>query len=250
MPLIQFRLAPARRSCAGRGSGGFVLAAAGLVLFALGGAAVFLKRTPPRSAPRDVALAPIRTEEPMPANFRAPDPEARPPLPIAAKNAPPPADPNDLNAMTESESGNEICSPQTGVVKELPHAVGARLRAGATLFVLDGAGAEENLKEARFRRDVAQATLDGRTLELKRIRELREQNVATGAELEQAEQAVKEATAELGVAEAGVSFAQHLRETLTVAMPFDGVVVRRNADVGQMLQAGQAVVTVRRLQPR
>ncbi|MBI2894370.1 MAG: efflux RND transporter periplasmic adaptor subunit [Deltaproteobacteria bacterium] len=136
-----------------------------------------------------------------------------------------------------------INARSAGVVRDIRADVGAQVRAGGALAVIESAavGADaSSLRAARTRVEVAQANLD-------RASRLRDEGIsperdvlAARRELEESRAALAAAGAALGVVGTGAGSTG--RYTLT--SPIAGVVVRRNATLGQLVGVEGALFEV------
>lgn len=125
-----------------------------------------------------------------------------------------------------------------GYVKEWHHDIGALVTEGEVLAELDTPELDQQLIQAqadvdRFSADVALArsTLD-------RWKKLVATNAVTAQELEQRENSYRAAQAQLASAKANVNRLQVQNDLAMIPAPFDGVVVARNKDIGDLINAG------------
>jgi RND family efflux transporter MFP subunit len=118
----------------------------------------------------------------------------------------------------------------SGRVEQYQAFPGQTVRAGDLLVALD-------VGEIVARVDSATATLENADRELGRYRRLSEQNAVTRQELEAAEARQKVAAATLAEAKTLLGYAR-------VTAPFDGVVTRKLADVGDLAMPGKALLEI------
>lgn len=146
----------------------------------------------------------------------------------------------EIRARYESQLGFRTAGK---IVKRLVD-VGSPVRKGQPLMQLDptqetlqavAAGAEADAAKSR----VAQARVD-----VHRIEQLLARNFASQAELDQQRLALSQAEAQLRSALAREKLNANLRGFTTLVADRDGVVSAISAEAGQVVGAGQAVVTV------
>lgn len=116
----------------------------------------------------------------------------------------------------------------SGRILELPVVAGQNVRADDTLAVLDA-------REIRARLDQAIAVRDQAAGDLARFTTLLRQEAVTRAEFDAVQ-------ARQRVAEAAVTEAETLLAHTRVTAPFDGVVVRKHADVGDLASPGRMLL--------
>ena len=125
-----------------------------------------------------------------------------------------------------------------GALEEIRFQDGERVKAGQVLFVVEQPPYVAQLK-------LNQATLDKDRADYKRQSELLKQNANSQSNVESS-------LANLQQAEANVAIAQLNLDYTTVKAPFDGVVGRRQVDVGNYVgatQGGTVLATVMQLSP-
>ncbi len=116
----------------------------------------------------------------------------------------------------------------SGRIVELPVVLGQTVKTGQLLARLDA-------PEIKARLAQAEASLQQAERDWKRISSLFEQQAATRADYDGAE-------ARYQVAKAGVAEARALLDYIEVKVPFDGVVTRKDADVGDLAAPGKPLV--------
>lgn len=143
---------------------------------------------------------------------------------------------------TVSAPGAEIVitAPQQGRVVALPHGEGDRVKKGELLvefeipsLAADLASKESALTQAKARVANAQAARD-------RLAGLQTRGIAARREVEDAERDLAEAQAGVQEASAGLEAARQLLARQRVTAPFDGVVVRRQHNPGDLVDASAA----------
>lgn len=117
-----------------------------------------------------------------------------------------------------------IASRAAGNLIEQPVDEGDQIRQGQTLARLDDADLANTVQELDARARLAR-------LNLERMRELAQRKVVATVDLDQAR-------AELDAAEAVLRRAQAQRGFLTLSAPADGLILRRDGEVGQFIPTG------------
>lgn len=107
---------------------------------------------------------------------------------------------------------------------------GAQVKKGDVLVEIDHRLAQANFDKAKAKADLAQ-------IELARMQRLAKEGSATPQARENAQAAAATAAAELTQAQVAL-------ENTTLRAPFDGVVVQKLAEVGNLLENGQTAVVV------
>lgn len=142
-----------------------------------------------------------------------------------------------------------VSSKITGKVMEVLVEEGMEVKEGQILARLDSSNVDVNLRLAEAQLEAArsalhetQANLELAERELKRARELAAEEIASQSDLERAETQVKALRSRLERQEAEVAVAdrqvmvmrQQIEDTI-IRAPFDGVVISKNAQPGEMI---------------
>ena len=142
-----------------------------------------------------------------------------------------------------------ITAPQPARVMEIPHGEGDRVGRGDLLvrfeipsLAADVAARESALAQANARVANAQAARD-------RLAGLQERGVAARREVDDAERDLAEARAAVAEDNAGVEAARQLLARQKVVAPFDGVVVRRWHNPGDLVDASNTDPVLRFADP-
>lgn len=122
-----------------------------------------------------------------------------------------------------------------GRIQRIHFTEGGRVSAGQPLFTLDPSLAQASLNEA-------QANLENSRRTATRTGQLVEQKLVAQADHDRARAA-------LGVDQARVASARTALSKMTLRAPFSGQVGLRNVSVGEVVNAGQELVTLVRLDP-
>jgi RND family efflux transporter MFP subunit len=147
--------------------------------------------------------------------------------------------PGTMQAYVESP----IYARTSGYVKKWYHDIGARVRAGEPLADIDAPEVDQQLSQARADLATAQANANLSRITANRFQELIKTDGVSKQEVDNAvgDLAAKEAT--VNSAEANVRRLQELEGFKHVTAPFNGVVTRRQTDIGQLVNAGNGGVT-------
>jgi multidrug efflux system membrane fusion protein len=114
--------------------------------------------------------------------------------------------------------------------------IGDRVRQGELLAVIDAPEGDQELLQARAARDQVKARLGLAESSLARWQGLRD--VVSQQALDERQAAVHQGQADLNAAEANLQRLTQLKSFRRIVAPFDGVVVRRNVEVGGLIAAG------------
>jgi HlyD family secretion protein len=112
-----------------------------------------------------------------------------------------------------------------------------RVKAGQVLLRLDPTNLQARLRQAQAQAASAQASLALATANLERNRQLVAQNFISALALDQGQREFDAARANVELARAQVDAAQADVNNSVIRSPIDGVVIRRNIDVGQTVAA-------------
>lgn len=125
--------------------------------------------------------------------------------------------------------------------------LGARVKKGQVIARLDPQDANLNAAASRATLASADSDLEFARAELARYKELREKNFVSQGVYDQKDNAFKAAQARRDAAQAQAGVAGNQAGYATLTADADGIVTAVNADAGQVVAAGQAVVRIARL---
>ena len=114
----------------------------------------------------------------------------------------------------------------------------ARVTKGQALVQLDRRDYDAALVQANAGLELARATLELKGLEVKRLRVLRSQDVASQSQLDVKESELRVAAAQVRQAEAAISQALVNLDYTTLRAPSDGVILAKLKEVGEMAVPG------------
>lgn len=134
-----------------------------------------------------------------------------------------------------ASQGTQVRAEVEGLIRSVHFESGARAKAGDILLKLDTDLEEAQLKEAEVAADWARTAL-------KRARELNKSRNISQAELDEAENALRQA-------EARLHYMRTVIEKKTLRAPFDGQLGIKQVSNGQFLEKGGVVVSLQALNP-
>src|SRR2546421_2296352 len=144
-----------------------------------------------------------------------------------------------------------VASKGTGRLVYLGVVEGDRVRAGQVIARVEDADVKAQLAQAQANVQVSRAELHDAERSLARERLLSDSGFSSQASLDAAEARYERVRAGIAAAEAAVEAAQVALENTVVRAPFDGTVLTKNADVGEVVAplaasafSKSAVVTV------
>ena len=146
----------------------------------------------------------------------------------------------EVRARVESRLGFRVGGKITRRQAEL----GQHVQAGQALAQLDPQDFKLATEGARAQHAAALTNRDLAAADLKRYRELREQNFISGAELERRESTWKAAQAQLEQAQAQLSSQGNQASYTTLVSDVAGVITAIEAEPGQVVTAGAPVVRI------
>jgi RND family efflux transporter MFP subunit len=112
---------------------------------------------------------------------------------------------------------------------------GDRVRAGQVIARLEDSDVRAQLAQAQANLELSQADLHNAEQSLERARALRDSNFATRAGVDSSEARYLQVKSGIAVARAQVQGAEVALENTVIRAPFDGTVLSKNADVGEVV---------------
>ena len=146
----------------------------------------------------------------------------------------------EVRPRIESRVGFQV----GGRITERRVEIGQKVKAGQALAVLDAADYQLAAAAARAQLAAAQVDRDQQRADFKRFEELNRQGFISGAELERRRAALDAAEARFEAAAAQASVSGNQTAYATLRAPEAGVVTAIDAEVGQVVAAGQSVVRI------
>jgi RND family efflux transporter MFP subunit len=128
-----------------------------------------------------------------------------------------------------------VASKGTGRLVYLAVVEGDRVRAGQVLARLEDSDVRAQMAQAQANLQLSQSDLHNAERSLARAHALRDSNFSTTASVDSAEARYLQVKSGIAVAEATVQVAQVALENTVIRAPFDGTVLTKNADVGEVV---------------
>jgi len=158
--------------------------------------------------------------------------------------------PGTLLGVTEST----VYARSNGYVVRWVKDIGSTVKKGELLAEITAPEIDQEIAQAVSARDQAAASASLAKSTADRWQALRQRDAVTQQDLDERLSAYNQAAANLGAAEANVGRMRQLQGFNQVLAPFDGVVTRRNIDVGDLVNAGnggigQALFSVAQVDP-
>jgi multidrug efflux system membrane fusion protein len=143
-----------------------------------------------------------------------------------------------------SEDRVEVASRLSGYVYDLQVHEGEYVKKGQVLFDVDPTSVKAQIQEAEAESTKAKAALAEARENYKRYKNFYEQQAATKEQYEHYEKGYKVALGSYQAAEAALARARSQLKYAEVRAPFDGVVVSKFADNGQLASPGTPVLVL------
>jgi RND family efflux transporter MFP subunit len=129
----------------------------------------------------------------------------------------------------------EVASKATGRLVYLGYREGDKVKKDDVIARIESADMEAALAQAKANLGVSKAELNDATKSLERVKQLFGQNLASQADVDAAQFRFDRVIASIAANEAGVKAAQVNVENTFIRAPFDGTVLTKNADVGEVV---------------
>ncbi len=142
--------------------------------------------------------------------------------------------PGTLQGAIEST----VYARSNGYVVRWMKDIGSQVKKGEVLAEITAPEVDQELLQAVSSRDQAAASASLAKSTADRWAALRQKDAVTQQDLDERSSAYNQAAASLAAADANVRRLQKLQGFNQVVAPFDGVVTRRNVDVGDLVNAG------------
>ena len=146
----------------------------------------------------------------------------------------------DKLALPGTLQGNvqaPIAARANGYLKRWTKDIGSRVERGELLAEIETPEIDQQLSQSIAARDQAAASLSLSRSTVERWEGLRKKDVVSQQDLEEKRSAVTQQQANLAAADANVQRLRQLESFKRVVAPFDGVITRRNVDVGDLIDA-------------
>jgi RND family efflux transporter MFP subunit len=142
--------------------------------------------------------------------------------------------PGTLQGVIEST----VYARSSGYLKRWTKDIGAPVKKGELLAEISAPEIDQQLHQAEAAQAQSASSEALAKSSAERWQSLRQKDAVTQQELDERLSAYNQAQADLAAAEANVSRLRSLQGFNKVAAPFDGVLTRRNVDVGDLINAG------------
>jgi RND family efflux transporter MFP subunit len=192
------------------------------LIIVLGAAVLFLGIRPRLQSAQELAS---RTSGTLPVNV------------VTARRAPATEGlllPGTLQAFEDTS----IRARTSGYISRWDVDIGDRVKRGQTLALIDSPEVDQELNQARANLEQALANLELARVTAVRWKALGLQNAVAQQDVDQKAADFEARKADVDAARANVERLEQLKGFETVTAPFDGVISRRNVDVGTLIGAG------------
>ena len=142
-----------------------------------------------------------------------------------------------------------VASEVQGLVTKLHVDEGDAIARGAALLEIDPERRRLELASRQARVEEAEAGFADQERQTERVRELSQAKIASDAQLDQGELALRLAKSRVNAARAELGLAERALRDATVVAPFDGLVARRHVSQGEFVAAGSPLVDLVALDP-
>ncbi len=142
--------------------------------------------------------------------------------------------PGDVAAFTDAQ----IRARVNGYIREWKHDIGAHVKAGETLAIIDAPELEQQLEQAKGEQAKAEAHVQLAKLTSKRWAALRASTAVSQQSVDEKSGDFNAKIADVAAARANVERLKALQGFTQVVAPFTGLVTRRNIDVGVLVGPG------------
>jgi RND family efflux transporter MFP subunit len=143
-----------------------------------------------------------------------------------------------------------LAARSAGYVQRWTKDIGSHVSKGELLAVIESPEVDQQLSQAVAARQQTAASLALAKSTVDRWEALRKKDVVSQQELDEKRSGVAQAIANLGAAEANVQRLRQLQGFTRVTAPFDGVITRRNVDVGDLVDAsGKTLFVLTQMDP-
>ena len=143
-----------------------------------------------------------------------------------------------------------IAARATGYLKRWTRDIGSHVGKGEILAEIEAPELDQQVSQAVAARDQMASTVALAQSTAERWEALRKKDVVSQQDLDERRSAVVQARANLAAADANLQRLRQLEDFKRVVAPFDGIVTRRNVDVGDLIDAsGRALFTMSQTDP-
>lgn len=161
----------------------------------------------------------------------------------------PASQPLSLPGTLQGYTQAPIAARATGYLKRWTRDIGTPVRRGELLAEIEAPELDQQLGQAVAAREQAASVLALARSTAARWEGLRRQDVVSQQELDEKRNAVSQAQAGLAAADANVARLRELEGYKRVVAPFAGVVIRRNVDVGDLIDGSRPLFVLTQADP-
>ncbi len=151
----------------------------------------------------------------------------------------------DLNARLHTTIAAEV----EGRITEIAVDEGGHVEAGAVVLEIDPERRRLELAAGRAQLAQAQANFENARRQTERIHKLRDQNVSSDRQLEEAETELSLARSRVDAERAALGVTERALADASVSAPFAGMIARRSVQLGEFVQPGKPLVELVALDP-
>ena len=159
--------------------------------------------------------------------------------PVFGKNATEIVLPGNIQAYTQAP----IYARTTGYVKAWYKDIGAHVRKGELLAVIETPELDQQLAQAKADLATAQSNASLAKVTANRYQGLIGQNAVSQQDTDNAVQQLEARNSQVSSAQANVQRLEQLQSFERIVAPFDGVITTRNLDIGQLITANGSTTT-------
>ncbi|MGA2552892.1 MAG: efflux RND transporter periplasmic adaptor subunit [Burkholderiaceae bacterium] len=149
----------------------------------------------------------------------------------------------DLPGTLQGVIESPLYARSTGYVVKWYKDIGAHVQKGDVIAELATPEVDQQLSQATANRDQMVASLELAKTSYDRWVGLRQKDAVSQQELDERHSTFDQATANLAAAQANVRRLEELEGFKRIVAPFNGIVTRRNIDVGDLIDAGNGGAT-------
>jgi RND family efflux transporter MFP subunit len=143
-----------------------------------------------------------------------------------------------------------LAARSAGYVKRWTKDIGSHVTKGELLAIIESPEIDQQLSQAEAVRGQTAASLGLAKSTVERWEALRKKDVVSQQELDERRSGLTQATANLAAAEANVQRLRQLQGFTHITAPFDGVITRRNVDVGDLIDSsGKTLFVLTQMDP-
>jgi RND family efflux transporter MFP subunit len=146
----------------------------------------------------------------------------------------------ELPGQLQAYNDAAIYARVPGYLKSWSQDIGARVRSGQVLAVIDAPELDQELIQAKANLATVQATLKLASVTAQRFSDLAGDDAVSKQDSDEKSGDLAAKTAAVKAAEANVQRLQALEGFKRITAPFDGVVTERNANIGALVNAGSS----------